>query len=86
MPGVMESAEYDLFENRDYGEKPLSLDEAIRKSASLRAANPRSFYRVVPGDPDLTWFRIEAIPLEQRYAEFLYRIAGIRARFSRLFR
>ena len=80
---LMESRDYDLFDYRDFDEQPLSLQEATRRAASLRAANHSSVFRVVPVDSEMSAFRVLSTPVEQAYAQFLCRIAGAWGRIAR---
>lgn len=67
--------EYDSF---DCGEenKPMRLDEAVRKAAELSRSDQKHFYRVRPVDSAFSGFRIEKVSKAdewKRYAERLQR-------------
>jgi hypothetical protein len=78
----MESRDYDLFDYRHADEPSLSLEEARRKVAALRAAGRRTVYRIVPADRDMTGFRIETVSEGQLYADLVAHIFGLLTRIT----
>ena len=71
LPDLIDSKEYDLFDLETVDQAPLTLDEAAAKAAELRKGDKSTFYRIVPVDVNLTGFRIEKVPNEKLYTDFL---------------
>lgn len=81
MQNSIESTEYDLFDYKHGDEAPMTLDEAAREAATLRASDRSRFYRVVPVDQEMTQFRVKAVASEQVYASMLERANRMMIRF-----
>ena len=75
--------DYDLFDYRHADEKPLTLDEAVKKAAALRSSEKMHFHRIVPVDTTLTTFRVESVSREEAYADIRIRVANL---FSKVLR
>ena len=83
LPELLDSREYDLFNLETADQAPLTLDEAAAKAAELRRGDKSTYYRVVPVDVNLTGFRIEKVPTEKLYTDFLSSIFRFCGRIMR---
>ncbi len=85
MPTSLESTEYDLFDYRHFDEVPLTLEEAAREAARLRALQSSHVHRIVPTSANLSGFRVESTLKEAAYSEILGRWVQMlnRLRFRR---
>ena len=73
----LESVEYDTFDYKTIDEAPLSLEDAVKKAAQLRTSDTSHFHRIVPTDPSMISFRVDSIPREAVYSEYLSRWTGL---------
>jgi hypothetical protein len=77
----MESTVYDSFDYKHADEAALSLDEALKKAAALRANDKSHFHRIVPTDSNMNGFRVESVSREQAYADIFVRANARISRF-----
>ena len=80
MPSLLESTDYESFSLKDWDSEPLSLDEAIKKAATLRSSG-KTFCRVVPVDSEMSGFRIQVVTPEEVRERFYSRFAAFRAKW-----
>jgi hypothetical protein len=80
MPSLLESIDYESFTLKDWDSEPLSLDEAMKKAASLRVTG-KTFCRVVPVDSEMSGFRVEVLTPEEVRERFYSRFAAFRAKW-----
>lgn len=85
MPSLLESTDYELFDYRHVEDRPLALEEAVKKAASLRATDRSHFHRLIPADSELNTFWVKSVSREEAYAEHANRANSLVIRFlSRL--
>jgi hypothetical protein len=89
MPSLLESNDYDVFDYKHADEPSLTLDEALKKAATLRNSDRSHFHRIVATDSALSGFRVASVSREEVYSDMISRAHKLFARFlnrSRSFR
>jgi hypothetical protein len=81
MPSLLEATDYELFDYKHADERPATLEEALKKVATLRDSNKSHFHRIIAIDDTLTKFRVISVSREEAYADVTARANKLRARF-----
>ena len=81
MPNLLESNDYEVFDYKHADESNLSLDEALRKAAALRASDRSHFHRIVATDTNLNGFRVTSVSRDEVYADMISRAHRLLSRF-----
>ena len=85
MPSLLESTDYEKFSLKDWDTEPLSLEEALKTAAAMRAAGTGSgaFVHIVPVDRQLSGFRVETVSRDEVFERYRRRLAVLRAKWLR---
>ena len=78
---TLEAQDYEQFSYDDASQRPLTLDEAVKKAAELRRKDSTNFYRVVFADDSHTSFLIKPEPVASVYADFVARVVKRMGRY-----
>jgi hypothetical protein len=82
MPSL-EAIDYDTFTIEGAGERPLTLDEAVKKASQLRRKDVgNNFYRIVRVDENKNAFIVRRVAAASVYADFAARVSKLLGRYK----
>jgi hypothetical protein len=84
MPSLLESVDYESFSLKDWDSKPLSLDEALKKTETMRSSGAVGFFRIVPVDQNMTAFRVKVITPQEAHGRLLCKFHALRSKWLNL--
>lgn len=71
---------YDLFNLKHYDEDPLTLDEALSKTARMRKENPERIHRVTVANAEGDRFYVDSLSPVELYVKAVSRLSASWAR------
>jgi len=74
------------YEHFSFDDRPLTLDEAVKKASQLRKSDTENFYRIEPVNDVHTSFKVTKVHAASVYADFVARVSKLVARRSSLHR
>ena len=78
---MLEALDYEHFSYNEATEQSLSLDDAVKKAAELRRADPTYCYRISAVDDSFNVFIVKKVPVASVYAEFIARVTKTMGRY-----